>query len=302
MGQAELGTDTSKEVALEVLCSPSRNPPPRPATSVQQATRLLEGSRALLSDLSILHDEFTSVSHPSKTDVILSLTGSPHATLELVSKLCANVDALRKRLYNRELLEKDDPRSCFISDTEVAEAATIEASTDQSLLNGLAVEYCTMRRDITRLRGYLEEAHRNEAGHYKYKREVRFQVIGNQACLSSYKHQKPIHVPFSGPASPNLAQAIQGVSSKKGGHIERSLSGSGRTAPIAPMFSVIKPTMIPLQARHIDLKPKKEVKKMKKNELRDELKERMRENSLLKLDVAKLRGEVVELSDDGGEI
>jgi len=67
------------------------------------------------------------------------------------------------------------------------------------------------------------------------------------------------------------------------------------------MFSVIKPTMIPLQARHIDLKPK-EVKKMKKNELRDELKERMRENSLLKLDVAKLRGEVVELSDDGGEI
>jgi len=157
MGQAELGTDTSKEVALEVLCSPSRNPPPRPATSVQQATHLLEGSRALLSDLSILHDEFTSVSHPSKTDVILSLTGSPHATLEPVSKLCANVDALRKRLYNRELLEKDDPRSCFISDAEVAEAATIEASTDQSLLNGLAVEYCTMRRDITRLRGYLEE-------------------------------------------------------------------------------------------------------------------------------------------------
>ena len=157
MGQAELGTDPSKEVALEVLCSPSRNPPPRPATSVQQATHLLEGSRALLSDLSILHDEFTSVSHPSKTDVILSLTGSPHATLEPVSKLCANVDALRKRLYNRELLEKDDPRSCFISDAEVAEAATIEASTDQSLLNGLAVEYCTMRRDITRLRGYLEE-------------------------------------------------------------------------------------------------------------------------------------------------
>jgi hypothetical protein len=36
--------------------------------------------------------------------------------------------------------------------------------------------------------------------------------------------------------------------------------------------------------------------------MRDELKERMRENSLLKLDVAKLRGEVVELSDDGGEI
>jgi predicted nuclease with TOPRIM domain len=68
------------------------------------------------------------------------------------------------------------------------------------------------------------------------------------------------------------------------------------------MFSVLKPTMIPLEARHIDLKPKKEVKKMKKNELRDELKERMRENSLLKLDVAKLRGEVVELSDDGGEI
>jgi hypothetical protein len=158
MGQAEFGTvDSSKEVALEVLSYPSRNPPPRPATSVQQATHLLEGSRALLSDLSILHDEFTSASHPSKTDVILSLTGSPHATLEPVSKLCANVDALKKRLYNRELLEKDDPRSCFISDAVVAEAATIEASTDQSLLNGLAVEYCTMRRDITMLRGYLEE-------------------------------------------------------------------------------------------------------------------------------------------------
>jgi hypothetical protein len=68
------------------------------------------------------------------------------------------------------------------------------------------------------------------------------------------------------------------------------------------MFRVLKPTLIPLEARHIDLQPKKEVKKMKKKELRDELKERMRENSLLKLDVAKLRGEVVELSDDGGEI
>jgi regulator of replication initiation timing len=68
------------------------------------------------------------------------------------------------------------------------------------------------------------------------------------------------------------------------------------------MFGVLNPTVIPLEARHIDLKPKKEVKKMKKKELRDELKERMRENTLLKLDVAKLRGEVVEFGDDEGEI
>jgi hypothetical protein len=68
------------------------------------------------------------------------------------------------------------------------------------------------------------------------------------------------------------------------------------------MFGVLNPTVIPLEARHIDLKPKKEVKKMKKKELRDELKERMRENPLLKLDVAKLRGEVVEFGDDEGEI
>jgi hypothetical protein len=87
-----------------------------------------------------------------------------------------------------------------------------------------------------------------------------------------------------------------------GGHIERSPSGSGCMAPIAPMFDVLKPTMIPLEARHIILKPKKEVKKMKNKELRDELEKRMRENALLKLDVAKLRGEVVELSDDEGEI
>jgi hypothetical protein len=73
-------------------------------------------------------------------------------------------------------------------------------------------------------------------------------------------------------------------------------------APITPMFGVLKPTMIPLEARHIILKPKKEVKKMKNKELRDELEKRMRENALLKLDVAKLRGEVVELSDDEGEI
>jgi hypothetical protein len=73
-------------------------------------------------------------------------------------------------------------------------------------------------------------------------------------------------------------------------------------APIAPMFGVLNPTMILLEARHIDLKPKKEVKKMKKKELRDELKERMRENTLLKLDVAKLKGEVVEFGDDEGEI
>jgi hypothetical protein len=156
--QAEFGTmDPSKEVTLEDLCTPSRNQRPSPASSVQQAIHLLEGSRALLSDLSILHGEFTSASHPSNNDVVLSLTESPHATLEPVSKLCANVDALKKRLYNRDLLERDDPRSRFISDAEVAEAATIEALTDQSLLNTLAVGYCTLRRDITRLRRYLEE-------------------------------------------------------------------------------------------------------------------------------------------------
>lgn len=158
MEQVKIGTmDPSKEVALEGLCPPSRNSPPSPASSVQQAIHLLGGSRALLSDLSILHGEFASTSHPSNNDVVLSLAGSPHATLEPVSKLCAKVDTLKKRLYNRDLLEKDDPRSSFISDAEAAEAATIEASTDQSLLNSLTIECWTMRRDITNLRGYLEE-------------------------------------------------------------------------------------------------------------------------------------------------
>jgi hypothetical protein len=161
--------------------------------------RLLFNSRALISDLSILHGEFAST-YSSATTVLI-LKESDYGDLRGITDFENRVFRLMKKVEKREL------GSAVTNSTtsggggggvnggeekkkgKEKELKSIYESEHEKLEELYGI-YVKMRADIEGLRLRLEDAGKGMFGVHDYEVDIKYQVIGNQTLPLYYKKPK----------------------------------------------------------------------------------------------------------------
>jgi hypothetical protein len=232
---------TAPKVQLEDLRSPSPTPPPTPesdcticasnnapsaaaphsffgtpfdddhpiptkeedlAVTIKDADILMGWSERVLSDLSILHGEFNSSESRRFSQIMVAQSAYPD--LSLLNQLCNDVLALKKRLQLRDAAANGSIPAGQAPIHVPQFFAGLDVNSESFLLGDLYSTCYQHRGAIEQLRIRLEATHKGPNEVYDYKRDVKYQVIGNQEYPVGYKRPLPAASPYT-PARAALA-------------------------------------------------------------------------------------------------
>jgi hypothetical protein len=150
---------------------------------------LRDNHNALLSDLSILHGEFSkeefSDHHPNKKAFI----DAGYPSVDGLISIGDSIDYLFKKVTKREAKQasmEDDKEGVGLNRQMKQEHKKLDE------LNGI---YLKTLDDITSLRTMLETIGKGTQGVYDYEIDISYQVIGNQTIPPNYRRPKVTKTP-----------------------------------------------------------------------------------------------------------
>jgi hypothetical protein len=162
---------------------------PQPHVSAAPVTRaavnsLRDNHNALLSDLSILHGQFSkeefSDQHPNKKAFI----DAGYPSVYGLTSIGDSINRLLKKVTKREAVQVST------KDNKEGGDFTKQMEQEHKKVDELNVVYLKTLDDITALRGKLETIGKGTQGVYDYEMDINYQVIGNQALPPNYRRPK----------------------------------------------------------------------------------------------------------------
>ena len=150
-----------------------------PANTIVNVDRLAQDTKALLSDLSILHGQFLKdddkADNPSKKAIVEAGYSSCQCLLSFEVRIERLKDEVIKRGAGQLNVDSEDGSDRIK-----------QISKERETLAELQGIYITMRNEITSLRIQLEEANRGTSQIYDYELDIQYQVLGNQTLPRGY--------------------------------------------------------------------------------------------------------------------
>jgi hypothetical protein len=168
--------------------TPQSNKSAAPVTRAA-VNSLRDNHNALLSDLSILHGQFSkeefSDLHPNKKAFIDAGYPSVYGLISIGD----SINHLLKKVTKRDAVQVST------KDNKEGGDFTKQMKQEHEKLDELNVVYLKTLDDITALRGKLETIGKGTQGVYDYEMDINYQVIGNQIIPPNYRRPKVTKTP-----------------------------------------------------------------------------------------------------------
>jgi hypothetical protein len=276
--------------------TPQSNASVAPATSTA-VNSLRDNHNALLSDLSILHGQFSkeefSDHHPNKKAFIDAGYPSVYGLISIGD----SIDHLLKKVTKREAVQvskKDNKEGGDFNKQMKQEHKKLDE------LNGV---YRKTLDDITALRATLETIGKGTQGVYDYEMDINYQVIGNQTIPPNYRRPKVTKTPkreinqqpLSAPP-PKKIKLTNGGTAHVATNI--SISDSNASQVYEEKSSTTKSAISTVSTSNQEPKIDSIDVHKEKTTLRDENHQLNQEKISLSAEVEALRAEKLELEKD----
>jgi hypothetical protein len=258
---------------------------------------LRDNHNALLSDLSILHGQFSkeefSDHHPNKKAFIDAGYPSVYGLISIGD----SIDHLLKKVIKREAVQvstKDNKEGGDFNKQMKQEHKKLDE------LNGL---YLKTLDDITALRGKLETTGKGTQGVFDYEMDINYQVIGNQTIPPNYRRPKVTKIPKreinQQPLSAPPAKKIK-LTNGETAHVitNTSISDSNTPQVYEKKSSTTKSAISTVITTNQEPKIDSVDMHKEKTTLRDEIHQLNQEKISLTAQVEELRDEKLELEKD----